>query len=90
MSFFGKSQYDDWKILVIICFIGVCLVAFFGGWMFYNLNEGDLFNQSSSSVFPQKKIDKKILSEMIQKVEEKKTNFENLKTNKPVVSDPSM
>lgn len=90
MSFFGKSQYRDWKILIYGTFIAMLISASWGVWLLYDFNEGELFNIDSTSFAPQKKINKEMLSKMIQRVEDKKKNFEDLKTNKPLVSDPSL
>lgn len=89
MSFFGQSQYTDWKILLACVCIGLLLVASWGFYLYSKVNRDDFFN-SNLPVTQAKKVDRQILTQMISKVEEKQKNFDDLRVLKPNVSDPSL
>lgn len=89
MSFFGQSQYSDWKTLLIFVVVGVLMAISSGLYLYSTVSQKDFFD-SSAPVVKNKKIDRQVLIQMISKVEEKQRSFDMLKTSKPVVTDPSI
>jgi hypothetical protein len=90
LSFFGKNQYGDWKIILFIFFVGFVLAIAFGFYSFLNMEDDVDFYSSSSSVVSNKKIKKETLISIISRMEERQVKFYDLKSNKPSVGDPGV
>lgn len=90
LSFFGKNQYSDWKILLSILGISFFIAIFIALFTYYNRVESvDLFG-SPNIVISNKKVNKEILMGMLGGMESRKENYNELIKNKPVVSDPGL
>jgi hypothetical protein len=88
LSFFGKTQYNDWRVILAVFFLGFIGAAIFGLYLLYNIG-GSAFD-GELTVVSGKKIKKELLTEMISKMEERQMKFNELKINKPGVGDPSL
>lgn len=88
LSFFGKTQYSDWRIILAIFAIGFLGAAIFGFYLLFNLGSG-AFN-GELTVVSGKKIKKEMLTGMISKMEERQMKFNELKISKPGVGDPGV
>lgn len=88
LSFFGRSQYNDWKILVWCMIFGLSGALFFGLYIFTTIGEADAYEEKTPVVH--KKINKEVLTQMLQRIEERQKRTEDLKNIKPTVSDPSI
>ena len=90
MSFFGQSQYSDWKIILSFFLIAFLISIFLALFLYFYSDEGvDLYGQGQTTTIG-KKIKKEALEKVIIKMEERQKNFEELKVNKPTVGDPSI
>ncbi|MEI7810696.1 MAG: hypothetical protein WCI41_04070 [bacterium] len=89
MSIFGRSQYNDWKILITVTVVGLLVVAIFGFCLYINFDAGDFSNPTPSTA-PSTKINKAVLNSMLDKMGDKQTNFETLKNSKTLFKDPSL
>jgi hypothetical protein len=89
LSFFGQNQYADWKILLSILFAGFFISVIVCFFSFLNISK-DVDIYSSGPVVLNKKINKGNLMKVINKMEDRQKNFEELKVNKPTVGDPGI
>lgn len=90
LSFFGRNQYHDWKIILGTFFIVFICVSIFSIVSFMNIGEEiDIFG-SDSSLPTNKKINKEELKSMINEMDSRQKSFYELKMNKPVIGDPSI
>lgn len=87
-SFFGRSQYNDWKILVICTIVGLSGALFFGLYIFTTIGEAAAYEAQPLVVH--KKINKEVLTQMLQRIEERQKRTEDLKNTKPITADPSL
>ena len=90
LSFFGQNQYNDWKIVLIIIFVGFLLVSSFGWFFYQNIGDDVDYFGSGSNTKEVKKIKKEVLTTMIGRMEERQKNFDELVKNKPFAADPSI
>ena len=88
-SFFGRSQYNDWKIILAVFFGGLALSTLGGVFIYFSFNQTDSSDENVV-VVNAKKVDRKVLTDMISKIEDKQKKSEELKLSKPIVSDPSL
>lgn len=88
LSFFGRNQYFDWKVILGIFFTSFIFAMAFALFTYFNtVEEYDFFETSTNTVTP-KEIKKASLEKIIVRIEERKKNFEELKSSKSVVGDP--
>ena len=88
LSFFGRSQYHDWRVLVVCTIICLCGAFIFELYIFSNINQADASELQLKVVH--KKINKEVLTQMLQRVEEKQNKIEDLRKVRPTVIDPSI
>ena len=90
MSFFGKNQYADWRIILSIFFIGFCFAVGFGITLYLDMGDDvDIFSSNPTSVNG-KKVKKEVLTNMLERMNARQKAFDDLKINKPIVLDPSL
>lgn len=90
LSFFGRNQYADWRVMLSIFFISFVLAMSFALFTYFNKEDDyDFFEPTTDAVAP-KEIKKASLEKVIIRMDERKKNFEELKSGRPVVGDPSM
>ncbi|MEI6480466.1 MAG: hypothetical protein WCO12_03020 [bacterium] len=89
MSIFGRSQYNDWKIIMTVTTFGLFMAAIFGFCLYINFDAGD-FSNTTPSTAPSTKINKEVLNSVLEKMGDKQKNFEILKNSKPLFKDPSL
>ena len=90
LSFFGRSQYRDWRMILSV-FFSLFVLAIILALISYNItrNENNYMGERSATS-SDNGINKEVLTSVITKMEEREKNFEKLKNSKPVISDPSM
>jgi hypothetical protein len=90
LSFFGRSQYRDWIIILTTFFSVFIIVVILALFSYFEMkNETDYFGSDSVSV-NDKKINKEALTSVIVKMEGRENNFNELRKAKPAVSDPAI
>ena len=90
LSFFGRNQYADWRVMLSIFFISFVLAMSFALFTYFNKGDDyDFFEPTTNAVAP-KEIKKASLEKIIIKMDERKKNFDQLKVSRPVVGDPSI
>ena len=89
MSFFGYDQYRDWKMLVWFTMAGLVISLVVGVCAYVSFRNGELF-QNPSSTTDVKKLNKKVLTDMLESMDNKQKALEDLKVKAPKVTDPSL
>ncbi len=91
----GKSELDynakrDWKMLLIFFTVIAFVLACFSGYLFYKINNGDIFTVEKVENSPVDVVNKKNLDETVDRFESKKAKLLELKEKKIFSVDPSI
>lgn len=89
LSFFGYNQYHDWQVLVFLTMFGFLLVTGLGAYV-HSIVGSSAFFDTDVPVVSAKKVNTKVLSDMLLRLETKQKAFDDVKKTKPVVTDPSL
>jgi hypothetical protein len=92
LSFFGRSQYRDWTVVLYVFFTIFIFTVFFAIFSYFEIkNKANYFGiDPDLVVVSEKRINKEALTSMIDKMGEREKNFNQLKNSKPKVEDPSI
>lgn len=89
ISFFGSNQYQDWKIILSLTFLGVVGATCIGFWNYFNYDWQDQ-NDIVVSTFEKKLAVLKKVDNIVVLFGEKKKEYESLLVSPNAVSDPSI
>ena len=84
-----ESPTRLWYLLRVSFCIATLLLAGFGVLTYYRVSQSS-FGMEEESAFIRQPINRAKLDAVLLRYEKKKTDFEQLKTNQPVVGDPSI
>ena len=85
----AKARHD-WKLIVVF-FITLSLCVMGGNfYLFKQIDSGKIFDTSNASTTSASVVSKKNLEDTVQFFRERQARFEDLKTIKPSVPDPSL
>ena len=84
------SPSRDWKILLITTIVLMCIITVSSFYFYIKLDNGEIFNVSSSKKDRELKIDEKSLKQAIDDINLREENFKEAKDNKSVPPDPSI
>ena len=85
-----NSPKKDWRRMLIIFTVLNIISVFLSFYMFWQINEGNIFNVGDNSNVLQSTIDKKGLEEVISYFDVRQKNFNDLETGGIKTTDPSI
>ncbi|MEK7177014.1 MAG: hypothetical protein AAB719_01850 [Patescibacteria group bacterium] len=86
---FGKSQEGDWKIISLSTAVLAVLIIALSIFTFIKIDKGEIFS-ANESVSENGGLDLNLLKETASYYENKKLEFERIKSSNPTGIDPSL
>ncbi|PIT96843.1 hypothetical protein COT82_00955 [Candidatus Campbellbacteria bacterium CG10_big_fil_rev_8_21_14_0_10_35_52] len=85
-----SSAERIWKIIFTIFILLNIAIAVFSGYLFFQINDGEIFKTGIDESFIINTIDRTILRDTLSLFEEKAFRFEELEKNNVIIADPSL
>mgnify|MGYP007080468640 CR=1 FL=1 len=80
----------DWQLMLIFFVVIALLLAGFSGYIFWKINEGEIFSVQVDSAYSDELIDRKLFEEVVEKLDQRYTKRIELGVQKISVPDPSL
>ena len=86
----GFDENKSWKMLLVAFTVVKVGVIIFSSYLFFRINSGEIFIVKQDTAISVDTINRTLLKDTIESFEKKAIEFEQLKTNRPDVIDPSL
>lgn len=87
---FGADAYDDWKKLMIIFLSINVLILLWSGYLFFQINQGNIFAVPPTASSAVENSTKNNLSSILNIYDGREKHFEDLRSAKPASTDPAI
>jgi hypothetical protein len=90
LSFFGRGQSFDWKVLMIFFLLVMIVVISFSVHVFLGVRTGDMFKDDFVPVSHNETINRTVLDNVIKNFNDRAERLNSLQTKRPIFVDPSL
>ena len=85
-----RNPYRDWMIIFVVSALLLIVTFALNLYVFFGIQKGTLFSESEEAIALVKNVSTQKLDKALQLILSREKIFEELKTKKTVISDPSM